>query len=60
MAASGQTHHKRFFCCRLLATVPTQEIEKAQKLLDEVKAMFAEPPKSDKDMQALQQLIPMQ
>lgn len=43
---------------RLLATAPAQEIEKAQKLLDEVKAMFAEPPKSDKDVQALQQLIP--
>lgn len=45
--------------CRLLATAPPQEIEKAQKLLDDVKAMFAEPPKSDEDVQALQQLIPM-
>lgn len=45
---------------RLLATAPPQEIEKAQKLLDEVKAMFAEPPKSDKDIQAWQQLIPAQ
>ena len=45
--------------CRLLATAPPQEIEKAQKLLDEVKAMFAEPAKSDKDVQALQQLIPV-
>lgn len=51
---------KQCICaCRLLATAPPQEIEKAQKLLDEVKAMFAEPPKSDKDVQALQQLIPV-
>ena len=51
---------KQCMCaCRLLATAPPQEIEKAQKLLDEVKAMFAEPAKSDKDVQALQQLIPV-
>lgn len=58
--ANMQLACKQCICaCRLLATAPPQEIEKAQKLLDEVKAMFAEPPKSDKDVQALQQLIPV-
>lgn len=45
-------------CCSLLATVPPKEVEQAQKLLDEVKAIFAEPPRDDKDVQALKQLIP--
>lgn len=44
---------------RLLATVPSKDVEQAQKLLDEVKAMFAEPAKSDKDVEALKQLIPV-
>lgn len=58
--AHMQMGFKQCMCaCRLLATAPPQEIEKAQKLLDEVKAMFAEPAKSDKDVQALQQLIPV-
>lgn len=44
---------------RLLATVPSKDVEQAQKLLDEVKAMFSEPAKSDKDVEALKQLIPV-
>lgn len=50
---------------RVLATVPPKEIEQAQQLLDEVKAIFAESEKTakesertDKEFQALQQLIP--
>ena len=50
---------------RVLATVPPREIEQAQQLLDEVKAIFAESEKTakesertDKEFQALQQLIP--
>ncbi|KAA6426895.1 MAG: hypothetical protein FRX49_03219 [Trebouxia sp. A1-2] len=42
----------------LLATVPPQQVEQAQQLLDEVKAFFADPPQNDKDVQALKQLIP--
>ncbi len=45
-------------CCSLLATVPPQQVEQAQQLLDEVKAFFADPPQNDKDVQALKQLIP--
>ena len=52
-------------CYRVLATVPPKELEQAQQLLDEVKAIFAESEKNakesektDKEFQALQQLIP--
>ena len=53
-------HSIKMVCfCRLLATVPSKDVEQAQKLLDEVKAMFSEPAKSDKDVEALKQLIPV-
>jgi hypothetical protein len=52
------TQRMHVCCCSLLATVPPKQVEQAQQLLDEVKAIFADPPKNDKDVQALKQLIP--
>lgn len=63
-AATSETQMSYLLlACRLLATVPAAELNKAQELLDKVQAALAEPsspsdPSSDKAAQKLEQLVP--